>query len=149
MASGQVQAGGAILGLALSQVCALPLLAVGGFLFIQGTESAEFAEMDKERAILNMVQTQGKVKIADIALERKLTRDQVRSYVYDLVGKGLFTGYVNWADGVLVSKTASEMKDHQVPRIVAASARSLDKVSSSAPTVAANCLFRNQPRRDR
>ena len=116
MASGQVQAGGAILGLALSQVCALPLLAVGGFLFIQGTkESAEFSEMDKERAILNMVQTQGKVKIADIALERKLTRDQVKNYVYDLVGKGLFTGYVNWADGILVSKTASEMKTTKCP----------------------------------
>jgi DNA-directed RNA polymerase subunit RPC12/RpoP len=116
IAGGNLQAGGFILGLMLFQVIAIPFFGVGGYLFIQGRqETAEFAEMDKERAILNMVQTQGKVKISDIALERKLTRDQVKNYVYDLVGKGLFTGYVNWADGVLVSKTASEMKTTKCP----------------------------------
>jgi DNA-directed RNA polymerase subunit RPC12/RpoP len=105
-----------ILGLALAQVIALPLLGAGVYVFIKGgQEQAEFQEMDKERTILNMVQTQGKVKISDIALQMKATRDQVKNYIYDLVGKGLFTGYINWSDGVLVSKTAGEMKTTKCP----------------------------------
>ena len=98
------------------QVIALPLLGAGVYLFIKGgQEQVQYQEMDKERTILNMVQTQGKVKISDIALQMKATRDQVKNYIYDLVGKGLFTGYVNWTDGVLVSKTASEMKTTKCP----------------------------------
>jgi DNA-directed RNA polymerase subunit RPC12/RpoP len=116
MASQTMTTTAIIFGFAVFQVCVIPLFAVGAFLFIKGSkESAEFAEMDKERTILNMVQTQGKVKVADIALEQKLTRDQVKNMVYDLVGKGLFTGFINWTDGVLVSKTASEMKSTKCP----------------------------------
>lgn len=113
---GKVQPAAFVLGLALAQVIALPLIGVGIWLLVKGQqETADFAEMDKERTILNMVQTQGKVKISDIALQMKLNREQVQKYVYDLVGKGLFTGYVNWNDGVLVSKTASEMKTTKCP----------------------------------
>jgi len=116
ISNGQLSTAAFILGLALAQVIALPLLGVGIYLFIQGgREQVEFQEMDKERTILNMVQTQGKVKISDVALQMKASRDQVQSYIYDLVGKGLFTGYVNWNDGVLVSKTAGEMKTTKCP----------------------------------
>ena len=91
-------------------------MSAGAYLFIKGgQEQVEFQEMDKERTILNMVQTQGKVKISDVALQMKASRDQVKNYIYDLVGKGLFTGYINWNDGVLVSKTAGEMKTTKCP----------------------------------
>jgi len=113
---GKLQAAAFILGLAVAQVIALPLLGAGVYLFIKGgQEQVEFQEMDKERTILNMVQTQGKVKISDIALQMKVSRDQVKNYIYDLVGKGLFTGFINWNDGVLVSKTAGEMKTTKCP----------------------------------
>ncbi len=116
LAFANLQPAAFVLGLALAQVIALPLLAVGTYLIYKGTrEVAEFAEMDKERRLLDIVQTQGRVKIADLALQMKLTRDQVQNYLYDLVGKGLFTGYVNWADGLLVSKTAGEMKTTKCP----------------------------------
>ncbi len=116
IAEGKLQPAAFVLGLGLSQALALPLFGVGGFMIVKGRqEESEFAEIDKERTILNMVQTRGTVKIADIALEQKLTRDQVRNYVYDLVGKGLFSGYINWNDGVLVSKQASEMQTTKCP----------------------------------
>lgn len=116
VAEGKLQAAAFVLGLGLAQVLALPLLGAGGFLIVKGRqEEAEFAERDKERTILNMVQTQGRVKIADVALQMKLNRDQVKNYIYDLVGKGLFTGYINWNDGVLVSKTAGEMRTTKCP----------------------------------
>lgn len=115
-AGGQLQAGGLILGIGCAQVLALPLAGIGLFLLMKGRqESAEFAGMEKQRTMLNMVQTQGRVKISDMALQMKMTRDEVQQNIYDLVGKGLFTGYVNWNDGVLVSKTAGEMQTTKCP----------------------------------
>lgn len=116
LAGGQLQAGGAVLGLGCAQALALPLAGIGVFLLIKGRkESAEFAAVEKQRAMLNMVQTQGRVKIADMALQLRMTRDEVQKAIYDLVGMGLFTGYVNWNEGVLVSKTAGEMKSTKCP----------------------------------
>jgi DNA-directed RNA polymerase subunit RPC12/RpoP len=57
-----------------------------------------------------MVLARGQVRVAEVALELNATRDQVKDYIYDLVGKGLFTGYINWNDGVLYAKEASEMR---------------------------------------
>jgi DNA-directed RNA polymerase subunit RPC12/RpoP len=31
--------------------------------------------------------------------------------IYDLIGKQLFTGYVNWQDGMLYSADASKIKE--------------------------------------
>jgi hypothetical protein len=116
VAEGKLQPAAFVLGLGLAQVLALPMLAGGGYLLVKGRqEEADFAEMNKERRILDIVQTQGRVRISELALQMKLTRDQIQNYLYDLVGKGLFTGYVNWQDGVLVSKTAGEMNTTKCP----------------------------------
>jgi DNA-directed RNA polymerase subunit RPC12/RpoP len=62
-----------------------------------------------------MVLTQGQVRVAEAALELSASRDQVKEWIYDLVGKGLFTGYINWDEGVLYSKQASEMGTNKCP----------------------------------
>lgn len=107
-----LQMTGFLLGLALVFIIFVaPLVGGGAFLFVKGTQEAkEYAEIEKERRILNTVLTRGQVKVSDIALEMKLTRDQVRDYLYDLVGKGLFSGYVNWKEGVLYSRDAQSMQ---------------------------------------
>ena len=53
--------------------------------------------------------------MADLAIENDATRDEVREYIYDLIGKGLFTGYVNWDKGELVSAEAAQIKEGQCP----------------------------------
>ncbi|MFB0545927.1 MAG: hypothetical protein ACETWB_03360 [Anaerolineae bacterium] len=113
-----LRAGGAALGFALLFIfLVMPFLAAGILLFIRGRqEAAQFAEVEKEKKILNIVQTQGQVRVADVALEMNLTRDQIKEYIYDLVGKGLFTGYIDWRDGVLYSKQASEMPSGNCPK---------------------------------
>ncbi|MBI3733685.1 MAG: PCI domain-containing protein [Chloroflexi bacterium] len=112
----KLQPAALILGLGMATVLSLLVFAAGGFLALKGRqEAAELAEVEKERTILNMVQTQGKVKISDIALQMQLNREQVKNYIYDLVGKGLFTGYINWNDGVLVARQASEMQTTKCP----------------------------------
>ncbi len=94
----------------------LPFLAVGIYLLLtsRGEVKAE-SKADKERAILNSVMTRGKVGIADLAIEGDLTRDQVRDYIYDIIGKDLFRGYVNWEKGELVSAEAAQIKDGTCP----------------------------------
>ena len=116
--TGETTATGALLGIFIvSIVLVLPLGGGGVYLLSKGKqESAEYAEIAKEKKILNMVLAQGKVTIAEAALELDTPRDKVEDYIRDLVGKGLFSGAINWNDGVLYSKQASEMKaDHKCP----------------------------------
>lgn len=111
LAEGTLRISGAALGVVLVLIVAAPLLGGGAFLFVRGREEVQqFAEVAKERQILNMVLTRGKLRISDAAIEMDLSRDKIKEYVHDLVGKGLFTGYINWNDGVLYAKEASEMR---------------------------------------
>jgi len=112
----QVTQSGAILGFAIALVIVLPLLAIGVYLTIRGgREAQELAEVRKQRRILEMVTTQGKAPISDVALELGASRDQVKNYIYDLVGKGLFSGYIRWDEGVLYSREASQLKTNKCP----------------------------------
>lgn len=115
--SGRATTSAMILGFGLVfVVVVLPLVGVGGFILIKGRqEAAAFAEVEKEKRVLNMVLTQGQVRVAEVALELNATRDQVKGWVYDLVGKGLFTGYINWDEGILYSKQASELGTNKCP----------------------------------
>jgi len=111
LSEGTLRVSGAVFGVVLVLIVVAPLLGGGAFIFFRGTEEArQFAEVAKERKILNMVLTRGQIRISDAALEMDLTRDKIKEYIHDLVGKGLFTGYINWNDGVLYAKEASEMR---------------------------------------
>lgn len=112
LVSQETSVSGAILGLLLVfLVLVAPSVGAGGYLFVRGRqESAELAEVEKERKLLNIVLTRGQVSIADLVLELQSTRDQVKAWIYDLVGKGLFSGYINWNEGILYSRQAGEMR---------------------------------------
>ncbi len=116
-ASGRATSSAMILGFGLVfVVVVLPLVGVGGFMFVKGRqEAAAFAEVEKEKKVLNMVLTQGQVRVGEAALELNATLDQVKEWIYDLVGKGLFTGYINWDEGILYSRQASEMGTNKCP----------------------------------
>lgn len=111
-------AGGRALGLLLVLlVFVLPLGGGGFYLLAKGRqEVADFAEAAKQKKILNMVLAQGQVTLSDVALELGTPIDQVEDMVRDLVGKNLFSGAINWKDGILYSKQASQMKaDRKCP----------------------------------
>jgi len=118
VASEENTTSGAILGfLIASLVFVLPIGAAGVYLLSKGRqESVQYADIAQQKKILNMVLTQGKVSLSDVAIELELPIDQVEDMVRDLVGKNLFSGAINWKDGLLYSKQASEMKaDHKCP----------------------------------
>lgn len=104
----------AILGILLALPVVLILVGVGVYVAVRGRrEEVEFAELEKEKEVLNRVLTQGKVRISDIAIDMNVTREQVEAWVRDLVGKGLFSGAVNWRDGVLYSQEAGQLRADQ------------------------------------
>jgi DNA-directed RNA polymerase subunit RPC12/RpoP len=115
---GETTSTGAILGmLIVTLVVVLPLGAGGVYLLVKGKqESVAYDEVAKQKKILNMVLAQGKVSLSEVALELNVPRDQVEDMVRDLVGKELFSGAINWQDGVLYSRQASQMKaDRKCP----------------------------------
>ncbi len=118
VSQGETTVTGAILGVLIALVVfVLPLGGGGFYLLNKGKqETAEFAEIAKQKKILNMVLAQGKVTLSEVALEIDTPMEKVEDMVRDLVGKNLFSGAINWQDGVLYSKQASEMKaDRKCP----------------------------------
>ncbi len=116
LAEGRLRPSGFLLGLAVVLLLALPLLAAGILFTVRGrSESQQFAEAEKQKQILNMVLTRGQVNVREVVIEMNLSRDKVRDYLYDLVGKGLFTGYINWDEGILYTRQAGEMRTTKCP----------------------------------
>lgn len=106
-----------VFGLSLiAVVITLPCLIIGGILLhYDQTRAHEVEEIELERRLLEAVLTRGQVRISDLAIEMNLTRRQVQTYLYDLVGKGLFTGYVDWKQGILYAREAAQMHQGTCP----------------------------------
>jgi DNA-directed RNA polymerase subunit RPC12/RpoP len=108
--------GGATLGVIVSLFVGLVPIGFGGYLVMQSrTEAAEQADMARQRKILDVVKTRGQVDIRDLVFELKVDTQQVRDDIYKLVGLGLFTGYVNWDQGLLYSREASQLTGNKCP----------------------------------
>jgi DNA-directed RNA polymerase subunit RPC12/RpoP len=109
--------GGSILATFFAFIIAAPLVGFGLYTLNKGAgEAAETVQIKRQQKLLGMVQTQGKVDIANAAIELGVTRDQTRQLIYDLIGKQLFSGYVNWDEGMLFSADASKLKDGTCPK---------------------------------
>jgi hypothetical protein len=108
---------GGILGIGLFGI--VPLLILGGvgvFLFIKsGQEAAEMVDVKKKEQLLGMIQAAGKIALPNAAVELKLTRDQVKSMIFELVNQGLFSGYINWQEGVFYSKDIGQLQTTKCP----------------------------------
>lgn len=109
-ASAGLQAAGFGVGVIFVMIVALPLTGGGIFLFFKaGQEGREEETAARQRKILEMVAARGELRVSDAAIELKVSRDQIQSWVYNLVGLGLFSGYINWNDGVLYSAQAAQL----------------------------------------
>jgi hypothetical protein len=109
---GLLTASGAALGIVLGfLVLVLPQLGFGAFLFWKGGQDAAItARAQKQRQLLDIVKTQGQIGISDLVIELNSSRDKVQQMLYQLVGMGLFSGYVNWDEGMLYSRQARELR---------------------------------------
>lgn len=112
LAQGSLQPSGAILGFGLLFTLIVGPLAAGGVLVIarSRSERAEQAIAERQRKILDMVKTRGQVNVSDLAIELQADLPTVQDLIYRLVGMGVFSGYVNWNDGMLYSAEASTLR---------------------------------------
>jgi ribosomal protein S27AE len=112
-----LQGSGAIFGFVLSLLFVVPLVAGGIYFIIKGqAEAKDFARVREQRRLLDIVTTRGQVSISDLVLELKSSREQVQRDLNELVGRGLFSGYVDWDKGMLYSVERSKLQgQHTCP----------------------------------
>ena len=107
----ELEAGGAVVGAALAFVVVAPVVGFGIYMYVRGGQEAEEESvMRKQRELLDIVKSRGKVDVRDLALEMNLSVDRVKSMVHQLVGLQVFSGYINWDDGELFSSEASQLQ---------------------------------------
>ena len=102
-----------ILGLGIALlVLVAPLIGAGLYLLnLGGQESQQQVTAQQQRKLLDIVQTRGSVPLSDLVIEMQVPQDRVKAMLYNLVGLGVFSGYVNWEKGVLYSSEASKLRD--------------------------------------
>ena len=109
-----IESTGFILLIALALIVLLPIILGGVFMIVKGrAETKNLAEVDQQRKLLNLVQTRGQASINDLVLDLQTTRDAVQQSLTELVGRGLFSGYVDWNKGMLYSVEASKLQGQQ------------------------------------
>jgi len=104
--------GGALIGAGLAFIPVALLIGFGLYLFIKGGQQAqEDSVMQKQRQLLDILKSRGQVAVADMALEMRVSADQVKDMVHQLVGLQVFSGYINWDEGVLYSADARNLRE--------------------------------------
>ena len=112
VATSDTTTGGLIVGLFLALTVCVPLAGIGFYLFRRGQrEERAFAQVAKEKKILNMVLTQGQVTVQEIIVELQQPREDVEDMIRHLVGKQLFSGAINWDQGILFSIESQNLTD--------------------------------------
>lgn len=107
-----LQLAGFILLVVVASIVLLPIILGGVFMIIKGgAETKDLAEIDQQRKLLNLVQARGQVSISDLVLDMQSTREKIQHSLTELVGRGLFSGYVDWKKGMLYSVEASSLRD--------------------------------------
>ncbi len=111
VSSSSITGGGAALGAGLAFIPVALLVGFGIYLFVQGgSEAQEESVMQKQRMLLDILKSRGQVSVNDMALEMHVSVDNVKEMVYQLVGLQVFSGYINWDDGILYSSEASQLR---------------------------------------
>jgi ribosomal protein S27AE len=111
----KLEKSGAIFGLILLLgVVVIPLVGGGVYFTRKGAEEEkELAKIGEQRRLLDIVSTRGQISISDLVFELKSSRDEVERNLNELVGRGLFSGYVDWNKGMLYSVDASKLQGAQ------------------------------------
>lgn len=105
---GSISSGGFALGWLVAVLVVAPLAAISALLLARGRlDAATAARQAKTRTLLNLVLTKGKVSIGEAITTLEAPRDEVRAILLDAVGRGLFSGYVNWQEGMLYAREAA------------------------------------------
>jgi hypothetical protein len=65
----------------------------------------------RQSQLAAVVTARGQIHLDDLGRELRAPRDLVRQWVYELVKRGEFTGYLNWDEGILYSAEAQRLTE--------------------------------------
>jgi len=68
------------------------------------------ALLAKQKELAGVVAAHGQIQLADLATELHVPRDWMRDWIYQLVQRGEFSGYINWDEGLLYSAEAEKLR---------------------------------------
>lgn len=63
----------------------------------------------RQSQLAAVVVARGQIPLDELGRELRAPRDLVRQWVYELVKRGEFTGYINWDEGILYSAEAQRL----------------------------------------
>jgi hypothetical protein len=66
---------------------------------------------ERQTRLAAIVTARGQIHMDDLAHELSAPRELTRTWMYELVKRGEFTGYINWDEGVLYSKEARRLTE--------------------------------------
>ena len=111
---GTLRSSGAVFGGILAACVVIPLVAGGVYFVVKGqSEAKDISRIADQRRLLDIVSTRGQVSISDLVLALNSSRDKVQRDLNERVGRGLFSGYVDWNKGMLYSVEASKLQGRQ------------------------------------
>ncbi len=109
-----ITGGGRVLGMLLGLIVLAPIIGVGAYLLRQGSaEQEQFATVQQEKKLLNMVLTQGQVTIPELVVELGEPQETVEDMIRSVVGKQLFSGAIDWKRGILYSVESQTLVGEQ------------------------------------
>jgi ribosomal protein S27AE len=109
-----ITGGGRALGAILGLLVLSPVIGIGAYLFRQGgAEKAQFATVQQEKKLLNIVLTQGQVTFPELVSELGVPQDQVEDIIREVTGKQLFSGAIDWKRGILYSVESQKLAGEQ------------------------------------
>ncbi len=66
---------------------------------------------EKQRRLLGVVHARGQIHLDALAAELRAPRGLLKDWIYQLVQRGQFSGYINWEEGLLYSADAQALRD--------------------------------------
>ena len=66
---------------------------------------------ERQTRLAAIVTARGQIRMDDLAHELSAPGDLTRTWMYELVKRGEFSGYINWDEGVLYSKEAQHLTE--------------------------------------
>ena len=66
---------------------------------------------ERQTRLAAIVTARGQIRMDDLARELSAPGDLTRTWMYELVRRGEFSGYINWDEGVLYSKEAQRLTE--------------------------------------
>ncbi|HUN22806.1 MAG TPA: hypothetical protein PK299_06720 [Anaerolineales bacterium] len=109
--TGGLEAGGAFVTFACFGLGAVFAAGAGIWMLLRGNKQASIdAENARQRKLLDLVLTRGRITIPEATRELGATQEQVHQWLRNLVGMGIFSGYINWDEGTLFSQEAEKLR---------------------------------------